>query len=154
MTDTPKTAPTKPDDTIQPTVIEIIAQEEQQDKKFGRIAVVLAAILHVAIFAVTWPSFAGAARDAQQTKAKIYIGANDTGFDRSGSSAISRADLPEGAASNTVRPSIIEAAYSVRWCRFWQGCRSVWWPASSAAGWTESAWRWWMSSWPSPASSS
>jgi protein TonB len=56
-----------------PTVIEIIAQEEQQDKNFGRIAVVLAAILHVAIFAVTWPSFAGAVRDAQQTKAKIYV---------------------------------------------------------------------------------
>jgi protein TonB len=60
-------------DQLPPTVIEIIAQEEQQDKNFGRIAVVLAAILHVAIFAVTWPSFAGAVRDAQQTKAKIYV---------------------------------------------------------------------------------
>jgi protein TonB len=60
-------------DQLPPTVIEIIAQEEQQDKNFSRIAVVLAAILHVFIFAITWPSFAGAVREAQQTKAKIYV---------------------------------------------------------------------------------
>jgi protein TonB len=56
-----------------PTVIEIIAQEEKSDKASGRIAVVLAAIFHIVIFAITWPSFAGAARDAQTTKAKIYV---------------------------------------------------------------------------------
>ena len=58
---------------LPPTVIEIIAQEEAQDRNFGRIAIVLAALLHLGIFAVTWPSFAGAVRDAQQTKAKIYV---------------------------------------------------------------------------------
>ncbi len=69
----PTSARHSQDDQMPPTVMEIIAQEEQQDKNFGRIAVVLAAILHVVIFAISWPSFAGAARDAQQTKAKIYV---------------------------------------------------------------------------------
>jgi len=69
----PTTARRADNDQLPPTVIEIIAQEEQQDKNLGRIAVVLAAILHVVIFAVSWPSFAGAARDAQQAKAKIYV---------------------------------------------------------------------------------
>ena len=55
---------------LPPTVIEIIAQEEKSDKASGRVAVVLAAIFHIVIFAITWPSFAGAAKDAQQTKAK------------------------------------------------------------------------------------
>jgi protein TonB len=59
--------------SMPPTVMEIIAQEEAQDRKFGRIAIVLAAILHVVAFAVTWPSFAGPAREAKQTKSKIYV---------------------------------------------------------------------------------
>jgi len=58
---------------LAPTVMEIIAQEERQDKKFGRVAVVLAAMLHMVIFAISWPSFAGAVRDAETTKAKIYV---------------------------------------------------------------------------------
>jgi len=69
----PTSARRTQDDQMPPTVMEIIAQEEEQDKNLGRIAVVLAAILHVVIFAISWPSFAGAARDAQQTKSKIYV---------------------------------------------------------------------------------
>ena len=58
---------------LPPTVIEIIAAEEKLDKKFGRIALILAAVFHAMIFAVTWPSFAGAVKEAKQTKAKIYV---------------------------------------------------------------------------------
>jgi protein TonB len=58
---------------LPPTVIEIIAAEEQQDKKFGRLALLFAVIFHVVIFAVSWPSFAGAVKDAAQTKSKIYV---------------------------------------------------------------------------------
>jgi protein TonB len=68
-----KTAGTTNEPKLPPTVIEIIAQEEQQDKNFGRIALVLAAILHIGIFAITWPSFAGSVREAQTQKAKIYV---------------------------------------------------------------------------------
>ncbi len=56
-----------------PTVIEIIAQEEKQDRNFTRLAMALAAIFHIFIFAVTWPSFAGAVSDAKQKKSKIYV---------------------------------------------------------------------------------
>ena len=58
---------------LSPTVIEIIAAEEQQDKKFGRLALLLAAVFHVVIFAVSWPSFAGAVKDANKIKSKIYV---------------------------------------------------------------------------------
>jgi protein TonB len=70
-----KPTPSKSADSpkLSPTVIEIIAAEEQQDKKFGRIAIALAAIFHAFIFAFTWPSFAGAVREAKQTKSKIYV---------------------------------------------------------------------------------
>jgi protein TonB len=69
----PTTAKRADEPKLPPTVIEIIAQEEKSDKASGRVAVVLAAIFHIVIFAITWPSFAGAAKDAQQTKAKIYV---------------------------------------------------------------------------------
>jgi protein TonB len=58
---------------LPPTVIEIIAQEERQDKNFARLSILLAAIFHVFIFAVTWPSFAGAVKDAKQKKSRIYV---------------------------------------------------------------------------------
>ena len=58
---------------LPPTVIEIIAQEERQDKNLARVSILLAAAFHVFIFAVTWPSFAGAVRDAKQQKSKIYV---------------------------------------------------------------------------------
>jgi len=55
------------------TVTEIIAQEERADRKFTRIAWVLAAVFHAFLFAVTWPSFAGSTSDAKQQKSKIYV---------------------------------------------------------------------------------
>jgi TonB family protein len=58
---------------LPPTVIEIIAQEEAQDRSFMRWAMGLAAILHVIIFVMTWPSFAGGLKDASQKKTKIYV---------------------------------------------------------------------------------
>ena len=63
----------KVDSGLPPTVIEIIAQEERQDKNFARISILLAAVFHVFIFAVTWPSFAGSMKDAKTKKSKIYV---------------------------------------------------------------------------------
>ena len=52
MTETPQAAASKaPEAKIKPTVIEIIAQEEQQDKKFTRAAIAVAVVLHIFIFA-------------------------------------------------------------------------------------------------------
>ncbi len=56
-----------------PTVIEIIAQEEAEDRSFMRWAVGLAMVLHVVLFVVTWPSFAGGLRDASEKRTKIYV---------------------------------------------------------------------------------
>lgn len=58
---------------LPPTVIEIIAQEERQDRNFTRLAMALAGIIHIFLFAVTWPSFAGAVSDAKQQRSKIYV---------------------------------------------------------------------------------
>ena len=58
---------------LPPTVIEIIAQEEKQDRNFTRLAMALAAIFHVFIFAVTWPSFASSVSEAKQKRSKIYV---------------------------------------------------------------------------------
>ena len=74
MTETPKAAVSKaPDPKMKPTVIEIIAQEEQQDKKLTRIAVGVAVVLHIFIFAFHWPTFAGGLKDATEKKTKIYV---------------------------------------------------------------------------------
>jgi TonB family protein len=54
-------------------VIEMIAHEEAQDRKFGRIAIALAAIFHLVVFAITWPSFAAAIKETKQVKSKIYV---------------------------------------------------------------------------------
>jgi protein TonB len=56
-----------------PTVIEIIAQEEKQDVWFTRWSAGAAILLHIIIFVVNWPSFAGARTDAQTQKPKIYV---------------------------------------------------------------------------------
>jgi periplasmic protein TonB len=56
-----------------PTVMEILAQEERSDRKFGRIALGLAVVFHVFLFAITWPSFAGASSTAKEKKQKIYV---------------------------------------------------------------------------------
>jgi protein TonB len=75
MTETPKqpTAPPGKKVEMKPTVIEIIAQEELQDRKFTRAAVAVAAILHLFIFWFHWPSFAGGLKDATEKKTKIYV---------------------------------------------------------------------------------
>jgi TonB family protein len=58
---------------LPPTVIEMIAHEEAQDRKFGRIAIVLAAVFHLVVFAITWPSFAAAIKESKLVKSKIYV---------------------------------------------------------------------------------
>lgn len=58
---------------LPPTVIEIISQEESLDRKFLRLALVVAAVAHVVIFWVTWPSIAGGLKDASEKKTKIYV---------------------------------------------------------------------------------
>jgi TonB family protein len=76
MTDEQKKPPaTRPsgEPELPPTVMEIIAQEEQQDRKFARIAIAIAAVLHIVFFAVTWPSFAAAIKETKQVKSKIYV---------------------------------------------------------------------------------
>ncbi|MCU0303115.1 MAG: energy transducer TonB [Thermoanaerobaculales bacterium] len=73
MTETPKTASKAPEPQLKPTVIEIIAAEERQDKKLTRIAMVVAVVVHVFIFAFHWPTFAGGLKDATEKKTKIYV---------------------------------------------------------------------------------
>lgn len=58
---------------LPPTVMEIIAQEESLDRKFMRLALAVAIVAHVVFFAVTWPSFAGGPKDANEKKTKIYV---------------------------------------------------------------------------------
>jgi TonB family protein len=55
------------------TVMEMIAHEEAQDRKFLRVALLLAAIFHVVIFAITFPTFAAAIKEVKQVKAKVYV---------------------------------------------------------------------------------
>jgi protein TonB len=71
MSDTKKPAGT--DAKLLPTVMEIIAQEDKQDRVFWRWAFGFAVVLHVVLFVVTWPSFAGGLKDASEKKNKIYV---------------------------------------------------------------------------------
>ncbi len=61
------------DSGLPPTVMEIIAQEEKQDRALARWAMLAAIILHVGIFVVHWPSFAGAMTGTKEKKSKIYV---------------------------------------------------------------------------------
>ena len=72
MSKSPKPAP-KPEDELPMTTAEMLALEETQDRKFTRWAMGIAVILHVIIFAVHWPTFAGSLSDAQEKKTKIYV---------------------------------------------------------------------------------
>lgn len=72
MSQAPKPA-ADPGTKLPPTVIEIIAQEEAQDRSLMRWAVGLAVVVHAVLFAITWPSFAGGLKDAEQKKTKIYV---------------------------------------------------------------------------------
>ena len=60
-------------DGLKLTTIEIIAQQEKQDKNFARFGFLLAVFLHAIIFWMNWPSFAGSSSDAKQKKSKIYV---------------------------------------------------------------------------------
>ena len=75
MTETPKQTQAPPETKVEmkPTVIEIIAQEEQQDKKFTRAAIAVAVALHLFVFWFHWPTFAGGLKDASEKKTKIYV---------------------------------------------------------------------------------
>jgi len=72
MDKSPKPAPNH-DQRMPMTTAEMLALEETQDRKFTRWATGIAVILHVIIFAVHWPSFAGGLSDAQEKKTKIYV---------------------------------------------------------------------------------
>ncbi len=63
----------KADAALPPTVIEIIAQEEEFERKLMRISLAAAIVFHAVLFVVHWPSFAGTGREAHQKKAKIYV---------------------------------------------------------------------------------
>jgi len=58
---------------LPPTVIEIIAQEEEEEKKLFRWSIGIAMVLHIVFFAVTWPSFAGSSANAEKKKTKIFV---------------------------------------------------------------------------------
>lgn len=76
MTDEQKKPPatrTSGEPELPPTVMEMIAHEEQQDRKFLRIALLLAAVFHVVIFAITFPTFAAAIKEVKQVKPKVYV---------------------------------------------------------------------------------
>jgi len=77
MSDSPKSPPNKPDakqnNKLPMTTAEILAAEEGQDRKVTRWAMGIAVILHIIIFAVHWPSFAGGLSDAKEKKSKIYV---------------------------------------------------------------------------------
>jgi TonB family protein len=72
MDKSPKPAPNH-DQRMPMTTAEMLALEETQDRKFTRWATGIAVILHVIIFAVHWPSFAGGLSDAQEKRTKIYV---------------------------------------------------------------------------------
>jgi TonB family protein len=58
---------------LPPTVIEIIAQEEQQDKRLMRMSVGAAVVIHIIMFIMHWPSFAASTASAKERKSKIYV---------------------------------------------------------------------------------
>lgn len=58
---------------LPPTVLEIIAEEEAQERKWFRISLVAAVMVHVILFWIHWPSFAGTGRDAERQETKIYV---------------------------------------------------------------------------------
>jgi TonB family protein len=76
MTDEQKKPPatrTSGEPELPLTVMEMIAHEEAQDRKFLRVALLLAAIFHVVLFAITFPTFAAAIKEVKQVKAKVYV---------------------------------------------------------------------------------
>lgn len=69
----PKKTDAREASALPPTVIEIIAAEEQSDSRITRISFAIAIVIHIALFVINWPSFAGAASKADQKKPKIYV---------------------------------------------------------------------------------
>lgn len=58
---------------LRPTVIEIIAEEEEQERKWFRWSIGIAVVLHVIFFVMHWPSFAAGSADANKNKTKIFV---------------------------------------------------------------------------------
>jgi TonB family protein len=54
-------------------VLEVIAEQDRRERKFARLAILLAGVLHVVVFAITWPSFAGAVSRSTEKVTKIYV---------------------------------------------------------------------------------
>jgi len=74
MNNTPGNKPgASADPKLPPTVIEIIAAEEERERKWMRMAVAIAVVLHVIIFVIHWPSFAGTGAKAEKKKVKIFV---------------------------------------------------------------------------------
>jgi protein TonB len=65
----------KAEPKLPPTVIEIIAQEEAQDRRFFRWSMGAAVVLHVILFILNWDflAWAGDRAASDQKKAKIYV---------------------------------------------------------------------------------
>jgi TonB family protein len=74
MSEAPSTAGSQ-GPQLPPTVLEIIAQEEAQDRWFLRWSMAAAVALHVVIFLMHWDflAFGGDSNAAEQKKAKIYV---------------------------------------------------------------------------------
>ncbi len=76
MTDSPK-SPSKPDanqnSTVPLSTTQTLIAEDVQDRKVTRWSIGIAVILHIVIFAIHWPTFAGGLSDAQEKKSKIYV---------------------------------------------------------------------------------
>lgn len=58
---------------LPPTVIELLAEEEDRERRWMRMALGIALVLHVMIFMIHWPSFAGSGSEAAKKKTKIYV---------------------------------------------------------------------------------
>ncbi len=74
MSNTPEKKPgASTDPKLPPTVIEILAAEEERERKWMRMAIGIAVVLHVIIFMIHWPSFAGTGANAEKKKTKIFV---------------------------------------------------------------------------------
>jgi len=76
MSDKAPAKSNQPESQIQDgTLAELVtlAQEYDQDRKVLRWAFTIAAIFHVIIFMIRFPSFVNAAKDAQKQQRKIFV---------------------------------------------------------------------------------
>ncbi|MFV2071025.1 MAG: energy transducer TonB [Thermoanaerobaculales bacterium] len=73
MSDSPKPTPKKAGEPTAASLVDILSQEEQQDRTFFRWSIGIALVFHIFVFAMHWPSFAGVLSDAREKKSKIFV---------------------------------------------------------------------------------